>query len=136
VLSADTPGSQHSSFLMASPPSHAELHPPIDAHSDEDNDWEDDEQSLLAVGRQPSYGYNVAGGRAGSSSSSSSFSLGRALAGLRLQQLWGQGGGLGPADGKESDGGAAAAAGGVQVLPDAGMALEHGAAEAAARQRR
>lgn len=82
------------------------------------------------MGRQPSHG--VLGGRAGSSSS---FSLGRALAALRLQQLW-QGGEAG----RVSDSAAAAAeAGGVrgvQVLPDSGLSLEQGAAEASARQRR
>jgi hypothetical protein len=137
LSAADTPGSRHHSFLLASSPSAAaDLHPPIEA-SDED-DWEDDEQSLLTVGRQPSYG--TAGGRAASSSSSPSYSLGRALAGLRLQQLWHSG--EAAAGGREGPR-AAAAAGvsggavqGVQVLPDAGLPLEQGVAEAAARHRR
>jgi hypothetical protein len=131
---ANTPGSRQHSFSLNSEPSHTELQPPIEA-SDED-DWEDDEQSLLSVGRQPSYG--IAGGRAGSSSSPS-YSLGRALAGLRLQQLW-HGAEVG---GKGESLRAAAAAGvggggggGVQVLPDAGLPLEQGVAEAAARHRR
>jgi hypothetical protein len=128
---ADTPGSQQHSFFLHSAPSQAELHPPIEA-SDKD-DWEDDEQSLLSVGRQPSYG--IAGGRAGSSSSS--YSLGRALAGLRLLQLW-QGV---EAGGKESSprvaaAGVGAGVQGVQVLPDAGLPLEQGVAEATARHRR
>jgi hypothetical protein len=132
---ADTPGSRQHSFFLTSAPSHTELHPPIEA-SDED-DWADDEQSLLSVGRQPSYG--VAGGRAGSSSRSPSYSLGRALAGLRLQQLWHGA----EAGGKESSPRVAQAAGvggggggGVQVLPDAGLPLEQGVAEATARHRR
>jgi hypothetical protein len=158
---ANTPGSRQHSFFLNSAPSHTELQPPIEATelqppieatelqppieatelqppieaSDED-DWEDDEQSLLSVGRQPSYG--IAGGRAGSSSSPS-YSLGRALAGLRLQQLW-HGAEVG---GKGESLRAAAAAGvggggggGVQVLPDAGLPLEQGVAEAAARHRR
>jgi hypothetical protein len=127
VFPADTPGSRQLSFSLASTPSHPEeLHTPIE-HSEEDDFWEDDEQSLLAVtqGRQRSFSA-PSGGRAGSSSSS--FSLGRALAGLRLQQLW-QGG-------KAVTDGGSSAAGGVQVLPDAGLAFEQGAAEASARQRR
>uniref|UniRef100_A0A383W012 Magnesium transporter n=1 Tax=Tetradesmus obliquus TaxID=3088 RepID=A0A383W012_TETOB len=127
----DTPGSQPSFFLTSAPSQpEPELHPPIE-HSDEDNDgWEDDEQLLLSVGRQPSH--SVLGGRAGSSSS---FSLGRALAGLRLQQLW-QGGEAGQGSSAAAGSGGGDGVRGVQVLPDSGLSLEQGAAEASARQRR